>query len=402
MCNITSKLACMTLAIAFVGCGGNSSSDGGIDARGSGGSAASTDNTGSGGIAGNVTGGSSAVSNGGAGGSTGAGSGGGSAMLLEFCNGAVQAMASTMARCWGGTEAYWSTIFSPTFDCQRVSADVAAGRMVYDQSRAAVCLSSINGGDCAITTSSSAEPGPAACANVLWGTVPAGQACSPNPMSNCVPEATCVQDGYACSGTCRTTVAANGSCQSVDGATSLPCAAGTHCILGVCLADAKEGQSCGGQSGAICASSLACVGATSSASGTCQAVALAVPCTTRSDCGSGVYGCLGPTGAKTCQHWKFTGESCTPGQGQCYPLLSCGADGKCTDQRATQNQPCRYDANGDSVWCASGLVCSGATSTAMGTCLPVKAPGDPCTLLDMCGGTQGRCDPSTQRCVACN
>jgi len=336
-----------------------------------------------------------------AGSTDGTGGGAGSATVLEFCNGVFQAMSSAIARCWGGTDAYWVGVYSAVFDCQRVSADVAAGRMVYDQSHAAACLSSIEGVDCSVTTSS--DPGGLpACTQVLWGTVPAGQACSPDPMSNCVPEASCEQVGYACGGTCRTRVTVNGSCQSVDGTMTLPCVAGAHCVSGVCLADAQEGQSCDGYAGPTCASNLRCLGATSSASGTCQAIETSQPCTDISDCGGGVYGCMGPTGAKTCARWKFTGDSCTPGQGDCWRWFHCGADGRCVDAPATQSQACGFDASGEFVGCASGLYCNGLTSTAMGTCVPVKALGDSCTSLVECGYPHGLCDTSTQRCVACN
>jgi hypothetical protein len=309
-------------------------------------------------------------------------------------------MSSAVARCWGGTDAYWFKIYSAAFDCQRVSADVAAGRMVYDQSHAAACLSSIEGIDCSAIAGSG--PSLPACTQVLWGTVPAGQACSPDAMSDCVPEASCERDAYACGGTCRTRVAANGSCQSVDGRTIPPCVTDAHCISGVCLADAKEGQSCGGSAGPPCASNLRCVGATFSASGTCHPAANSGPCTDCSDCGNSMYGCMGPTGAKTCERWKFVGESCTPGQLQCFVLLHCGADGKCTDAPATQNQACGSDALGEYFGCASGLYCSGVTSTAMGICVPYKAPGDSCTSLVECGYPHGQCDTSTHQCVACN
>ena len=392
----------MSLSIVCVACGGSKSTDGGIDARGSGGSAGSTDDagsTGTGGIAGSMGAGGSAGSTGGTGGSTGTGGGAGSATALEFCNNVAQAISSVVARCVGGTDAYWFMFYSAAFDCQRVSADVAAGRMVYDQSHAAACLSSIEGVDCSAIAG--AGPSLPACTQVLWGTVPAGQVCSPDPMSDCVPEAHCEHVGYACSGICLTSVAVNGSCQSLDSDTTLPCVAGAHCVSGVCLADANEGQACGGYPSPTCAGDLRCLGATSIASGTCHAAANSGPCTDNSDCSSS--GCMGPTGAKTCQRWKFAGESCTPGQGECWPLLYCGADGKCTDARAaTQNQACGPDARGEIVGCASGLYCSGATSTTTGTCVPPKALGDPCTWLDVCSGTRGHCDTSTQKCVACN
>jgi hypothetical protein len=194
----------------------------------------------------------------------------------------------------------------------------------------------------------------------------------------------------------------NGSCDSVDDITTLPCVAGAHCTSGVCLADAQAGQSCGGFAGPTCASNLRCLGATSSASGTCHAIEISQPCTDLSDCGSGTYGCMGPTGARTCERLKFAGDSCTPGQGECWLWLHCGADGKCTDATATQNQACGFDASGEFVGCDSGLYCSGLTSTAMGTCVTAKALGDSCTSSPECGYPHGQCDTSTQRCAACN
>lgn len=297
-----------------------------------------------------------------------------------------------MARCVGGTESYWHDFYATLLPCDVLGARVDAGEMLYNASSAQACLAAIRreGEGCNL---SGTIP---ECTDTLKGNVAAGGACHSDGLSVCDPQADCRAVADSCSDTCVARVPVDGSCAVATG-TAPPCAEGATCVSGVCVADPGEGQSCRG----LCAGSLRCVGATAAAPGTCQRGATSGPCTTISDCDT-YYTCTGAIGARTCSKYRMLGESCVPGQSQCWWLLHCGSDGTCSDAKAAANEACGADANGEHIPCGANLYCSLASGTAAGTCVAKKAAGTPCSSDSECAGTNAYCDDATGKCVGCS
>jgi hypothetical protein len=137
------------------------------------------------------------------------------------------------------------------------------------------------------------------------------------------------------------------------------------------------------------------LGGSLSTEGVCRKKRTSGACVTSEECASR-YRCAGSEGAKTCRKAKWIGESCTPGQGECYMAFTwCGSDGKCTDAKAQEGQPCGF-INAEYIACTRDLVCSD------NTCRKGTPAGSPCTSGSACtGGTISFCDSKTNLCVSC-
>lgn len=168
------------------------------------------------------------------------------------------------------------------------------------------------------------------------------------------------------------------------------------------MADVDKGQPCKGATAGDCATGLYCEGGTTTTAGVCRKRKTSGACAGELECANN-YLCVGEAGAKTCRKAKLVGDACTPGLGECYRVFAwCGSEGKCTDARAQENQPCGASAS-EYIQCADGLTCVLASAGA-GICQQRgdKPAGSPCTSSADCGGAISYCDTATKLCVGCD
>jgi hypothetical protein len=327
---------------------------------------------------------------------------GSSATATDFCNSFLQAATSLQTRCFGGGEALWRDLYGRILDCGQFAQDVTAGRLSYDAQQGAQCIDQIGKVDC------NQMDEPTACQGAVVGTIASGGSCATGlgmtMFSDCTPGNHCHLDITTCGGTCKPYAQAGASCAYSSTNGSLECADGSSCQSNtdICVADVTEGQPCEGPTAGRCADGLYCEGGSTTAAGVCRKEKTSGACIDETECASN-YLCGGVEGSKVCRKAKLPGDSCTPGLGECYPLFSwCGSDGKCTDARAKESQPCGTN-NGEYIQCEDGLTCV-LTSTGSGTCQKRgdKPAGSPCTSSVECAGTVSYCDPTTSKCVSCS
>jgi hypothetical protein len=322
---------------------------------------------------------------------------GASGNATEFCNSFTQAAVSLLSHCYGGGEALLANLYAQVFNCTEVARLVSTGTLVYDATQGKRCLETIRTLDCGDT----AGPVPA-CNAALTGTIPTGGVCAARALlafSDCAPGNECAWVANSCGGTCRPLAQVGAPCGYAPGGDEyIDCEDGSTCDYQteVCVAEPGEGQPCLGSSGVDCGSGLYCDGDYATA-GVCRKQQTSGSCASDQECAS-TYVCVGSGDAGTCQKVKLPGDACQPGQ--CMPFFAwCGADGKCTDARATENQPCG-SGSGDYIPCASGLYCDYSSTSDTGTCKRETPAGSPCTSSSLCEGT-GYCDSTTQTCVSC-
>jgi hypothetical protein len=139
-----------------------------------------------------------------------------------------------------------STCASVFFAQQQLVADVNAGKIIYNGSAAAACLSTFSSLGCTLSdlTSSPTQ----SCVDAIKGTVPDGGACF--DAEECVSQRcnlSACAGAMCCAGTCTATVPVGGAC-SLSGP---GCADGAFCkrgavgSAGTCTPDIAAGQSCG-------------------------------------------------------------------------------------------------------------------------------------------------------------
>jgi hypothetical protein len=96
------------------------------------------------------------------------------------------------------------------------------------------------------------------------------------------------------------------------------------------------------------------------------------------------------------------GQACTPGNGECYPLLSYCDAGKCAAKLPKLGEACGT-IDGETLACAEGY-CDKQPDATQGVCVAKKQPGDTCTgtpTIGECAGDNGQCDMTTLKCTAC-
>lgn len=323
---------------------------------------------------------------------------GSSANAKDFCASFEQAAVELLTRCYGGGEAFWSDIYGQLFNCPEVTRLVSAGTLIYNASQGKQCLDAVKAVSCDNT-------GPLApCNAALTGTVPAGGACAGRTQlmfPECAPGSECSWQSNACGGTCRAYARLGQACGNGFGTDYLDCEDGTTCgwETEVCLAEVAEGQPCAGPDGVSCAAGLYCEGGDYPTTGTCRKQKTSGACAHGGECAS-TYACVPSGGPGTCRKEKLPGQPCEPGE--CVSLFSrCGTDGKCTDARSAETQPC--GTSGDEyIQCAKGLYCDYSDTTAdLGTCRPEIPAGSPCTSGGACAD-DGYCDATTRLCVSCS
>jgi hypothetical protein len=313
---------------------------------------------------------------------------GGAATVGDFCSSFSRAAVQLQVTCIGGTEAYWTQLYSSIFDCAEWTSRVSTGTYVYDPQKGAECLDEISRYGCEDSGDIHA------CSVAISGTVPSGGTCKADTggfFSACTAGNHCELNATICGGTCTPYRQPGESCIST-------CAYGSSCQINadVCVPDVGEGQPCQGKTAGDCTDDLYCDGGSMSTEGVCRKKKTSGACVFSEECANR-YRCVGSEGAKTCHKAKWIGDDCTPGLGECYVALTwCGSDGKCTDAKAQEGQPCGLTANTEYVACASGLVCS------KDTCQKGLPAGSPCTSGSPCtGGSLNYCDSKTKVCVSC-
>jgi hypothetical protein len=313
----------------------------------------------------------------------------------DFCRSLNEQMVSFYSRCYGGTEAYWREIIG--FGCDQLGTVLAAGGIVYDPKEGADCLKRISQMSC--SPSESLE----SCDEALRGRLPAGNPCDPHSVlaSACAPGTFCFSPNNTCGGTCQPHVQPGESCADTATTGYVSCAFGSTCgnHSQLCSPNLAEGQPCRGTIDGECQSGLYCDGATS---GTCRKQQTSGSCDPfLHQCEQG-YNCAGPDGAKKCTKWKMPGDSCTPGWSECYFMLSCGSDGRCSNTEVAENQPCGWNSQDESVDCSKGLYCAESPGSSMGSCQKKRPAGAACAAAAECEGNGAYCDPTTKRCIVCN
>lgn len=326
----------------------------------------------------------------------GAGPFGGSANAKDFCHSYVQTIADFQAKCLGGDLAFWSRSYAARMNCDLVAEAVSAGRIAYDPDAGAGCLQHLNQLGC-----DQAGVEQSLC-GALVGKIPSGGACSFDSRLSavCAPGNNCIGD-HACGGTCTPykTLQLGDPCMPI-GADSAFCANHQVCQNNTyrCVADVEEGQPCKGPTAGDCAYPLYCEGGTNSTTGICIMKKTSGACDPAGvPCAYG-YSCKGTPGAETCTKWKWPGDTCTRGLGECT-YSWCGNEGKCTDDPVQEGQSCS-PFPGEHAPCASGLTCQfGADSE---TCQKLKAAGSACNFNGECAGSGSYCDSKSKVCVACS
>jgi hypothetical protein len=268
-----------------------------------------------------------------------------------------------------------------THRCAALARGIAAGRIGYDATAAATCLSLIGSASCADLYYGDRQRNPAnSCAKVLTGTVAAGGGCY--RTEDCAAGAFCDQTG-GCPAKCVAYVAAGGTCGS-----GLACAPGLYYDTAggscVCRTLATQGQSCGGTGEVKCAESLYCGPGNTcvpylAKGASCQAA--------QSDTSSSLL-CVIATGQTTgtCGPRAKIGASCGATIG-CEPFAAC-VNGTCAEY-SPQGGPCGYIVSGgvyDYRGCVDGWCDDGGQTGTVGVCKPYVAVGGSC----MSGA---RCDP---------
>jgi len=335
----------------------------------------------------------------GAGGGSGPSLPGASGTVSEFCTSFVQAAVSFASRCYGGgDEAFWREIYADVFDCDALTKSVSAGTVVYDAGQGRLCLETIRSYSCSDTGDVTA------CDTAVVGTVPPGGTCSgriSTPFHECAPGSDCTYRFDACTGTCEAEASVGEPCgYAAGGDAYVDCANGSSCDYETdrCVADAAEGEPCLGSRGTWCADGLYCDGDTTTAAGVCRARKTSGACSDSSECAN-TYLCVSSGGAGACQKAKLPGEACRPGECITY-FAYCGADGKCTDARGAEGQPCGA-ANGEYLACQASLYCDLSDPDGeLGTCKRMLAAGADCSSDSQCTG-HGYCDSTSNVCVAC-
>jgi len=355
-------------SLAFVACGGSSTSD--------------FSNGGSGGAAGN----------GGA-----AGSGGAAGMPLSAVPSKLaKTYCDLYAKCYGPL---WS-VFQPGEDCvtrtqksiedgsfSKLQDEIDAGKVIYHADKAQGCLDAV----AALSCDQLLQRDTPECDATVEGTVAMGGDCTID--SDCKGQAYC-KAGAACPGKCAPLESAGGDCQADE-----QCQAGLSCdsTTNKCVKPAAKGQACQGGTEPDCAPPLICLGddSTKGQTGTCMdwhdvLIAKAgascdpvnfkwcenaVPCVVQSVA-------AGPTLIATCGQKVASGAACKaalPDQcptGEYCKTPANAIDGTCT-ALPKSGDPC---AGSSSDQCDAYLRCDSTSQT----CKPLQRLGEPCSDDQFC------------------
>jgi hypothetical protein len=240
-----------------------------------------------------------------------------------------------------------------------VVAAVGAGRVYYNGSNVKECFDAVAARTCD-ETSESARTTPAACRNVIVGTVHGGEACTID--EECISQ----------------------QCSGGGGNDS--------CIMGTCIGDvaqtfepAQIGEQCGSTAG--CVPGAYCDNQTI----TCQLLKTqGASCQQASECEYGL-GCTGTVGARTCGPLPGVGESCATD-------FICRDEGTYCDSTTTM---C-VQVGLPGTMCNSSQDCSQYYPCDFVSTLQCKkgpGVGEPCSSSNRCFDLGTFCDFNTSTCV---
>ena len=246
--------------------------------------------------------------------------------------------------------------------------DIAAGRILFDATAAARCLT-VHASPSCTQTHAARVSATDLCDGVTTGTVPAGGACFFN--EECAGGGLCRSESlpcdprtYCCFGACqpRTVVPRGGDCSAADA----HCVDGTRCTAG---ATASAPPTCAGPPDTVgstcyrnpgCAAPLYCDASPDGGAGTCTApVATGERCNPSSE-----------TSLKSCEDLR---DNCT-GTGTCVGPTARGAA------------------------CGSGTLCRLVDQCDFATEVCARVPGPEESCKDSCLGALV-CDQATHRCL---
>ncbi len=319
----------------------------------------------------------------------------------DLCREVQSALADRYAQCAGSPLAWTHWVFSSEFSCAQWGASVAAGRMGYDESAGSQCISDLRTIACDQLFGSGGSGPPGACAQAIWGLVPAGSACSTS--EDCVSGTYCTY-ASACGGTCKAYANLGQKCW--DGTTYTQCAAGLNCMndpspatTQSCQMPLQAGQFC--PSGWGCADGLYCDQNSADLTNyhKCLAQQTSGSCGQDDACLTPLYVCAGAsisyTSPGNCQPVSREGRSCQNGYNECAWGTYCntgttapatGVAGVCTIFPGPPGACGTY--GGEWVSCLASY-CTAPNWTSSGNCAPYVPLGNPCSS----GGTDNPCGP---------
>jgi hypothetical protein len=268
----------------------------------------------------------------------------------------------------------------------RIERAIADGKVKYDGTRARACFDAAAAQGCS-------DDEPAACTEMVDGTVAVGGACSES--LECQGADTYCKAGGSCPGRCAPRESAEGPCAMHD-----DCKAGLRCNRedGTCFAPAGAGDRCEGGTGPECSPGLICLGADNEQgrSGNCRTIAEAFsgsagdPCVLDApfcradlrcviesvDVATGMITtrCGEPVGSGAACKMAYP-DVCPPDQYCAVPAQS--LDGTCRSKPGA-GQPCAARGDDAADICAPGTRCDG------GQCRPLQKLGGGCQSYAVC------------------
>ncbi len=325
------------------------------------------------------SGGSGSGSSSGKGGS-GSGSSTGSAAttsLSSACTALQDWNAAYAARCFGGATATWELQLEAETPCSKLEAAVTAGRIKYDETQLAACVSALQSGTCSALAMGST---PTACKDTLSGTVAKNGTCHGD--GDCEGSSYCSGLGGttgACSGTCTPRIATGAACTTDD-----------ECVSGDACTESGSGSGASKTCTSIAATTPAAAGATCGYDKTTK---------TFVDCAAGLL-CIGSP--LVCTAPIAPGKACTTGEGACGALSYCDPSSKTCKSWGGAGAACGAVKDQDPIGCLAGTYCKTSTGTPLvGTCTTTEAGGAACTsATDCASGVCSKADGGTGTCVA--
>jgi hypothetical protein len=309
-------------------------------------------------------------------------SGAGASQFATACAGLLAAEAGLMKTCSKVNPALFlpNGMFEFSRVCDFLESEIVAGRVHYDASQFAACLTAYQAVTCADLPPGdpTGDPAtkPAACAAAFTGTVAVNAACFAG--ADCSNGFCSSDTSRTCPGTCQPFRVAGESCSAQQCGPGLACTVDPMAVTTSCKATGAVGAACPCQPGLWCN--------TANAGGRCEtAIAPGGACAAYStNCRAG-YQCQGATTATpgTCQPIVGQGGACTV-RDQCGFGYQCQS-GTCSGL-PTLGQDC------STTMCAQGYCDSAAR-----ICTAYLADGATCSSAPG-GCLSGTCNPNTLKC----
>lgn len=274
----------------------------------------------------------------------------------KLARGLADAMCASLRECVGAQKLAALTAredcnqrLAKTFaqaDFAGLPGSIESGAVEFDEAALDGCFRDARALGCDAQT----ERLPPSCERALAGQRAEGELCTLGV--DCIPGTFCPSTAE-CPRTCESTRPAGERCARDE-----ECRRGLICVAGQCSAPVVAGAACAGESGAICALGLSCVGSTDTEAGTCEH--------------NREIQVGGP------------GEVCSPGGTLCKEGLSCAYDSPSTFKcraAAKRGATCRLALPGQ---CPLDSYCNAPEVTADGECVALPVDGEGCVLGDDC------------------